>query len=98
MRQTEFEVKVLAAVKRISRGKVKTYKQIAKIIGRPKASRAVGNVLAKNPNLVKIPCHRVIKSSGQVGNYQKGSRQKIELLLAEGIKIKNKRVLNFDKD
>ncbi len=63
-----------------------TYKEVAKMAGNEKATRAVGNILNKNQDL-KIPCHRVIRSDGKAGGYNKGSQKKIEILKKEGIKI-----------
>ena len=82
---TPFEKKVYEEVKKIPRGEVKTYKQIARAIGHPKAFRAVGNALNKNPDLKKIPCHRVIKADGTVGGYRYGTKKKIALLKKEGV-------------
>lgn len=81
-----FQEKVFQVVKKISPGKVLTYKEVAKLAGRPKAWRAVGNALNKNKD-PKIPCHRVIKSDKRVGGYSKGSEKKIALLRKEGLKI-----------
>jgi len=75
---------VYEAVKRIPRGEVRTYKQIAQAIGCPKAYRAVGNALNKNPDLKTIPCHRVVRSDGKIGGYRFGSSKKKTLLLREG--------------
>jgi len=88
-----FKRKVLEIVKRIPKGKVMTYAKIAKIAGRPKAWRAVGNILNKNkdPN---IPCHRVIRSDGKIGGYNLGQNKKITLLKKEGVKIENFKVKN----
>jgi len=79
--------KVLRLVSQISRGKVSTYKEIAKEAGSPRAWRAVGNVLNKNQN-PKIPCHRVIKSNGEIGGYKGGTKKKKFLLKREGVIIK----------
>jgi methylated-DNA-[protein]-cysteine S-methyltransferase len=68
------------------------YKQVAKLAGRPRAFRAVGNILNKNRDK-NVPCHRVIKSNGQVGEYKKGKRKKLALLKKEGVIIKNEVVL-----
>ncbi len=78
-----FSEKVLNAVKRIPKGKTLTYKEVARKVGHPKAYRAVGNILNKNFD-EKIPCHRVICSDGQVGEYNRGRNRKIELLKSEG--------------
>lgn len=80
---TKFTEKVLRAVSRIPSGEVRTYKQIATIVGSPRAYRAVGTVLRKNYNPT-IPCHRVIKSDGSVGFYNRGVTNKMKLLRHEG--------------
>jgi O-6-methylguanine DNA methyltransferase len=79
-----FRQKVLKIVSKIPKGKVLTYKQVAKLAGRPKAYRAVGNILNKNYDL-QIPCHRVIRSDGKVGGYNRGARKKINLLKKEKV-------------
>lgn len=81
-----FSEKVYNVVLKISKGKVLTYKEVAKKAGNPLASRAVGNILHKNHD-PKIPCHRVIRSDGKLGEYNKGSEQKRKILKAEGFKI-----------
>ncbi len=83
---TSFQKKVYEVVRKIPEGKVLTYKQVAKLTGHPKAYRAVGNILNKNKD-PKIPCHRVIRSDGQVGGYNQGAKKKIVLLKKEGIMI-----------
>ena len=84
---TPFVQQVYHATRRIPRGRVSTYAQIAAEIGYPRAARAVGNVLRHNPTPGPIPCHRVIRSSGEVGGYAFGRRQKIALLKAEGVPV-----------
>jgi methylated-DNA-[protein]-cysteine S-methyltransferase len=86
-----FKEKVFQKTKKISKGKVSTYKEIARVIRKPRAIRAVGNVLNKNNNPV-VPCHRVIKSDGDLGGYRSGSDKKTRLLRAEGIIIKNNKI------
>ncbi len=78
-----FTGKVYTVVKKIHKGQVLTYKQVAKLSGNEKASRAVGNILHKNLN-PKIPCHRVIRSDGKFGSYNKGAKEKIKRLKSEG--------------
>ncbi len=78
-----FKEDIYLAVKKIPKGKVLTYKEVAKIIGRPKAYRAVGNILGKNID-PKVPCHRVIRSDGKIGGYRDGSAFKIKRLTEEG--------------
>lgn len=80
---TNFQKRVYQVVKKIPKGKVVTYKEVAKAIGKPRACRAVGNALNKNTDL-NVPCHRVIRSDGSLGGYRKGARKKIELLKKEG--------------
>jgi O-6-methylguanine DNA methyltransferase len=78
-----FSEKVLEIVKNIPKGQVLTYMQVAKLSGSPNASRAVGSILKKNYN-PKIPCHRVIRSDGSLGNYNRGNSEKARKLKSEG--------------
>jgi methylated-DNA-[protein]-cysteine S-methyltransferase len=80
---TDFKEKVFAIVKRIPAGSVLTYKQVAQKAGSPKAFRAVGSILKTNFDPA-IPCHRVIRSDGKTGEYNRGATQKRELLKREG--------------
>ncbi len=77
-----FKEKVLDVVAGIKRGRVLTYKKVAELAGRPRACRAVGNILSKNFNL-EIPCHRVIRSDGKIGGYNRGAAKKALLLKKE---------------
>ncbi len=87
----KFQTKVLSTLKKIPRGKVVTYADLARYIGSPHAVRAVGTAVGKNPHLIKVPCHRVIRSDGSIGDYINGTKRKILLLQKEGVKIlKNK--------
>lgn len=90
MRKTTlFQRKVWLYLKKIPRGKVKTYSDVAKAIGKPLAVRAVANAIAKNPYSPRIPCHRVIRSDGSLGGYsgKGGVKTKKLLLKKEGITI-----------
>jgi len=78
---TPFQKSVWKAMSRIAPGKTKTYAEIAKDIGRPKAVRAVGSACGKNPLLIVVPCHRVVGSNGGLGGFSAGLRAK-KLLLA----------------
>lgn len=78
-----FLTRVLEIVARIPRGRTMTYKQVAAQAGHPRSYRAVGSILKRNFN-PRIPCHRVIRSDGAVGGYNRGMRKKISLLKAEG--------------
>ncbi|RLG10170.1 cysteine methyltransferase [Candidatus Pacearchaeota archaeon] len=88
--------KVYMLTKKIPRGKVTTYGEIAKVLGGIKYSRAVGKILNKNFDR-HVPCHRVVCFNGKVGGFRKGIQRKIKILKKEGIKIRNGKVLNFDK-
>jgi O-6-methylguanine DNA methyltransferase len=79
-----FQEKVYEVVRKIPKGKVLTYQEVARRVGKPKAARAVGTVLSKNFD-TKIPCHRVIRSDGRIGNYNRGGQAgKIKILKKEG--------------
>ena len=86
---TKFQLKVWTYLRKIPRGSVKTYSQVAKDIGKPLAVRAVANAIGKNPYAPKIPCHRVIRSDGSLGGYsgKGGVKTKRFLLKKEGIKL-----------
>ena len=86
---TDFQIKVWNAISKIPKGKVKTYKELARSIRKPKASRAVANACGKNPFPIKIPCHRVIRSDGRLGGYSGngGIKTKRKLLRSEGVFI-----------
>ncbi|MFH1235370.1 MAG: MGMT family protein [Parcubacteria group bacterium] len=88
----KLQSRVLRLVSAIPRGKVTTYKELARAVGRPRTYRAVANAVARNPYPVKIPCHRVVRSNGEVGGYRLGVRRKIKLLLWDGIEVENGRV------
>ncbi|MFZ1075337.1 MAG: MGMT family protein [Minisyncoccia bacterium] len=78
-----FAKRVLAAVRRIPKGETRSYGDIAKAVGRPRAQRAVGTVIKKNFDPT-VPCHRVIRANGELGRYNRGDARKRELLEAEG--------------
>ena len=87
----KFNQKVYKLCQKIPKGKISTYKEIAKKLN-SKAYRAVGNALNKNPYAPKVPCHRVIKTNGEVGGFASGTKNKIKLLEKEGIKINNSKI------
>lgn len=80
---TEFEKDVWRTLNEIPFGETRTYKWVAERIGRPGASRAVGQALSKNPIPIVIPCHRVIESDGSMGGYSSGVHTKVRLLELE---------------
>ena len=89
LKGTKFQIKVWKYLKTIPAGKVKTYKQVAIGINRPKSARAVANACAKNPYAPRIPCHRVIRADGAFGGYsgKGGIKTKIKLLKKEGFSL-----------
>ena len=89
LKGTKFQLKVWNYLKKIPRGKVKTYSEVAKAIGKPLAVRAVANAIGKNPLAPQIPCHRVIRSDGSLGGYsgKGGIKTKRLLLKKEGITL-----------
>ncbi len=83
-----FKDKVLNVVKNIQKGKVMTYKQVAEKAGKPGAARAVGTIMANNADK-SVPCHRVIRSDGKIGEYNGlQGKSKRAILLKEGVKLK----------
>lgn len=85
---TDFQKKVWAYTLTIPPGETRTYQEVAQAIGSPRAARAVGSALRKNPCLIDIPCHRVIRSDGEMGGYAGGGGEKKKMLLKkEGLFI-----------
>ena len=84
-----FTEQVYAVVSRIPRGQTMTYLAVAQAAGSPRAYRAVGNILRRNPDPKLVPCHRVVRSDGQGGGYfgEKNSNKKLKLLKQEGVFI-----------
>jgi methylated-DNA-[protein]-cysteine S-methyltransferase len=82
---------------KIPAGKVSTYGDLAKALGNPLASRQVGRILGRNPNPIKVACHRVVMSNGKVGGYAYGSDRKRQLLENEGLAFSDETVSDFKK-
>ena len=98
-----FADSVYAVLKRVPKGRVTTYKELAEAAG-TKAYRAVGNAMNKNPyGLLKcrgkgmVPCHRVVNSEGHLHGFAHGLKAKAKLLRKEGVKIKKGRIVDFEK-
>jgi len=81
-----FQEAVYAVCRRIPRGKVSTYSDIARVIGKPRAFRAVGNALNRNRSK-SVPCHRVVRSDRGTGGFARGRKAKMALLRKEGVNI-----------
>ena len=90
--KTEFEKTVLTKTFEIPRGKVTTYKRIAEKIGKPRAYRAVANALHKNPLAPTVPCHRVVRSNGNIAGTKEAVKARRSLLEKEGIPLEGNRV------
>lgn len=88
---TNFQKRVYKILKKVPKGKVTTYGAIAKKLGK-KSYRAVGTALNKNPYAPHVPCHRVVKSNGEVGGFAHGTKKKMEMLRKEGIVIENNKI------
>ncbi len=87
-RGTSFQRRVWQAMRTIPYGEVRTYAELAAHIGHPRAVRAVGNAAATNPIVIVIPCHRVVRSDGTIGNYGGGQMRKQQLLALEQCGLK----------
>lgn len=83
---SQFRKEIFKIVNRIPKGNVLTYKEVARLAGRPGAYRAVGNILNKNHDSAVL-CHRVVRSDGKIGGYNRGKMKKKELLEKEGVVI-----------
>ncbi|MBN1645320.1 MGMT family protein [Candidatus Woesearchaeota archaeon] len=95
---TDFQKRVYFLCKKIPKGRVSTYGEISKRLGRGIiGSRAIGNALNKNPYSPVVPCHRVVKSDGSLGGFAKGGRKKIDLLRKEGICVSKGKIIGFNK-
>ncbi len=95
-RETEFTRRVLAVVRRIPAGRVATYGDVARLAGRPRAARAVGNIMS-GCNRPDVPCHRVIAAGGRLGGYGGNLGLKRSLLRAEGVEVVGLRVRNAEE-
>ena len=95
-KQVSFNERCYQLLNLIPEGRVTTYKAVADALG-TRAWRAVGSAMANNKHLVDVPCHRVIRSDGKVGEYVLGVEQKVFLLRSEGIGIVNGQVINLSQ-
>jgi len=89
---TELQKQVWQKLKEIPQGKVTTYALLASAVGEPRAVRAVASAVGKNPDLIFVPCHRVVRSNGEVGKYASGQKKKIELLKGEGVDVQEEKI------
>ncbi len=91
---SEFQKKCYKLLTKIPRGKVTTYREIARALG-SQGYRAVGTALGKNQNAPAIPCHRVVCSDGSLGGYNGGLPKKVKLLASEGVQVAGSKIKNF---
>jgi methylated-DNA-[protein]-cysteine S-methyltransferase len=84
---SDFQRRALEALRRVPAGSVISYRGLAAAVGEPDSQRAIGNTMASNPVPIFVPCHRVIKSDGSIGNYGGGVERKVLLLKLEGFKL-----------
>ena len=90
---TSFSIKVYRATAKIPKGKVATYGQIARLAGSARAARAVGQLMSRNKDTHKVPCHRVVSSTGALTGYAFGGvSAKRAKLIGEGVSFKGSRI------
>ena len=93
---TSFQSQCYEALKKVPPGNVISYGGLAEMIGRPNAHRAVGSAMNKNPFAPIVPCHRVVKSNGELGGFGGGSKLKIKRLQEEGVKVLDNKIVDFE--
>ena len=92
---TRFQSDCYEALKKVPKGKVITYAGLARMIGRPKAHRAVGSAMNKNPYAPQVPCHRVVRSNGDLGGFATDIEVKIKRLQEEGVMVSDNKIVDF---
>ncbi|MBV8771987.1 MAG: methylated-DNA--[protein]-cysteine S-methyltransferase, partial [Deltaproteobacteria bacterium] len=85
--ESDFQRRALSRLRRVPAGSVISYQALAAAVGVPSGQRAIGNTVASNPIPIYVPCHRVIRSDGSLGNYGGGPERKLKLLRAEGFAV-----------
>ena len=92
----KLEDRVYKKLLEVPPGMVTTYGELAKAVGLKNGQRIIGRIMNKNPYPVIVPCHRVIKSNGQIGGYAWGEKIKTNMLSKEGMKIKNGKITDLE--
>ena len=92
---TKCQSECYEALKKVPKGKVITYAGLARMVGRPKAHRAVGSAMNKNPYAPQVPCHRVVKSNGDLGGFATDIKVKIKRLQKEGVVVSDNKIVDF---
>ena len=90
--------RVYTKLLQVPEGKVTTYADLAKAVGLENGQRVIGTIMKKNPFPGIVPCHRVVKSDGKIGGFVYGEKVKSHMLVKEGIKIKNGKIVDFAKE
>jgi methylated-DNA-[protein]-cysteine S-methyltransferase len=93
---TPFQDNVYRLARKVTKGRVTTYAAIAHALGHA-GYRSIGQALTRNPDIPITPCHRVVNSDGRIGGYAFNVHKKIALLEAEGVHVKDGRVVNFER-
>jgi methylated-DNA-[protein]-cysteine S-methyltransferase len=96
-KQSVMTSQVYDILAQVPEGKVTTYADIARALGYSIAFRRIGQILSKNPNLIAVPCHRVVMSNGNIGGYALGKTRKKELLKKEGLRFIGDRIADFER-
>jgi len=96
MKKYSFYEKCYKVLRKVPKGRVTTYKEIAKSLV-SRAYRVVGNAMNKNPYAPQVPCHRVVNSDGRIGGFFSGQKNKTQMLKKEGVIVKKGRIENFNK-
>ena len=91
-------IEVYKKLLKVPKGRITTYGDLAKTMGLKNGQRAIGVIMKNNPFPVIIPCHRVVRSDGKIGGYTYGEMVKFKMLTKEGIKIKDGKIIDFDKE
>jgi len=97
MKLTKLQKKIYNLLIKIPKGKITTYKLLAKAIGKPKNWREIGKILNENPFPERFPCYKVVRSDGKIGGYSQSLRKKIAFLRKDGIIVRKNRIVNFKK-
>jgi len=90
--------RVYTKLLQVPEGKVTTYGDLAKAVGLENGQRTIGTIMKTNPFPGIVPCHRVVKSDGKIGGFVYGERVKLQMLVKEGIKIKDGKIVDFTKE
>ena len=103
MKNKSFSEQCYSILRKVPLGKVTTYGEIARAVGNPRAVRAVGNAMNKNPHAPRVPCHRVVGSDGSMTGFASGIGKKIKMLKDEGVVVEKEKIdlgkyfFRFDK-